>query len=97
MGLFGDRPVLLVGLALLVIAVLAFLLREIVRRSPPAQVGFGLVLGGALGNVIDRLTHRFVVDLVAPRGFYVFNLADACITIGLGLIVLGALRPGARA
>ena len=92
MGLFGTRPALLVLLALAVIGVLAFLLAGPLRHSPATQIGFGMVVGGALGNVVDRVVHGYVIDYVALPRFYVFNLADACISCGLVLIALPALR-----
>jgi signal peptidase II len=97
MGLFGNRPFLLVSFALVVVAVLAFLLRSIVRRSPLAQIGFGLMLGGAFGNIVDRSLHQYVVDFISPRGFFVFNLGDACISLGLGCVALAAWRLPATA
>ena len=97
MGLFGDRPALLIALAAAVIAVLAYLVRDTVRRSALGQVGFGLVVGGATGNIVDRFVHHFVVDFIAPRGFYVFNLGDAFISVGIALVVVAGFLPAARA
>jgi len=96
LGLFGDRPALLIALAAAVVAVLAYLVRDIVRRSALGQIGFGLVVGGATGNIVDRFVHHFVVDFIAPRGFYVFNLGDAFISVGIALVVLTGLFPSAR-
>ena len=50
----------------------------------------------ALGNLIDRLLYGFVLDFFEIRGFPVFNLADACITLGAGLIILHVLIGGDR-
>ena len=94
MGLFGSRPALLVALALAVIVLLGFLLRAALRTSPATQIGFGMVAGGAFGNVVDRVVHGYVVDYVALPRFYVFNFADACISCGLLLIAVPALRAG---
>ena len=94
LGLFGNRPVLLVALALAVIAILAILLQSALRNSTLTQIGFGMVAGGALGNVVDRVAHGFVIDYIAVGHFYVFNFADACISCGLLLIALPLLRPG---
>jgi signal peptidase II len=91
MGLFGDRPALLVALAVGALALLWYLLRTTLAASPLAQVGFGLVAGGALGNVTDRLVHGYVIDFIAVPHFYVFNVADAAITIGLILIAAPTL------
>jgi len=57
-----------------------------------AHLGYSLIIAGALGNLIDRVTYGHVVDYVlfhtATWSFAVFNLADACISAGAGLIVL---------
>ncbi|MFL6663691.1 MAG: signal peptidase II [Rhizobacter sp.] len=54
-----------------------------------------LILGGALGNVIDRLLHGYVVDFIQVhyRGWYfpAFNVADSAITVGAGLLILDEL------
>lgn len=94
MGLFGSRPVLLVALALVVLAILALLLQSPLRNSALTQIGFGMVVGGALGNVVDRVAHGYVIDYIALGHFYVFNFADACISCGLLLIALPVLRRG---
>lgn len=66
-------------------------------RSAVASVALGLLLGGAIGNVADRLRYGFVVDFVdAGIGnvrWYTFNVADAAISTALVLLVLIALRP----
>ena len=93
MGLFGSQPELLVALAVVVLALLGFALREPMRGSPLAQVGFGAIAGGATGNVIDRLVHGYVIDFLALPHFYVINLADASITGGLILIAVSSFGP----
>jgi signal peptidase II len=94
MGLFGDRPLVLVCMAAAVLVGLWFVLRSVTRESNLAQIGFGFVAGGALGNVIDRITHGYVIDFIAVPHFYVFNLADASITLGLALLALESfVRP----
>jgi len=56
-----------------------------------AQVAFGLVLGGGAANVIDRLPDGLVTDFFQVGSFPIFNLADSCITIGVGLLLLELL------
>ncbi|MDT6939992.1 signal peptidase II [Brucella pseudogrignonensis] len=57
-----------------------------------ARYGFALVVGGAIGNLIDRVMHGYVVDYILFHlptwSFAVFNLADTFITIGAALIIL---------
>ena len=63
--------------------------------------GLVLILGGAIGNVIDRIEHGYVVDFVHAHWgsayFAAFNVADAAISIGAALVILDALLDGRRA
>lgn len=63
-----------------------------------AALGLGLVIGGALGNGLDRVVHGAVVDFIhlhyGEFSWYVFNLADSAIVVGVGLLLYDALRDG---
>lgn len=83
------------GLAVLICGwLLALMHRHREERLQPAA--FALIIGGAVGNVIDRLLHGAVVDFLyfhAGRyGWPAFNLADAAITLGVGLMLVGQFR-----
>ena len=84
-----------VGLIAVMLAVIVFILVIAARTDPSqrlARFGFALVVGGALGNLIDRIWHGYVVDYVLFHlpswSFAVFNLADAFITVGAALVIL---------
>jgi signal peptidase II len=84
--LVATIATVLVALAVVAVGVRA-------RRGAPA-LGFGLLIGGGLANVIDRLAatpHR-VTDFIAVSSFPVFNLADAAITAGFVVLLVAALR-----
>jgi signal peptidase II len=77
------------------IAVIAFVTWLALRTEPHqtiGRIGFALVIAGALGNLIDRVWLGYVVDYMLfhlPNwSFAIFNLADALITIGAGMIIL---------
>jgi signal peptidase II len=93
-GLFGNSPVLLIVLALIVLGVFAWAFRDAVKHSNVVRIAFGMIVGGALGNIVDRLQHGSVVDFIDFHNIWpnVFNVADACITIGVALLVLASLR-----
>jgi signal peptidase II len=93
-GLFGDSPVLLIVLALIVLGVFAYAFRDAVRHSTVVRIAFGMIVGGAIGNIVDRFQHKWVVDFIDFRTIWpnVFNVADACITVGVALLVLASLR-----
>ncbi len=87
-------PIVLVVLALL--AVLTRFARTVATR--PAAVAVGMVLGGALGNLADRLlrAHGQVVDFVYSGFWPTFNLADAAVVIGAAILSVSIWRSGAR-
>ncbi len=87
----GSQLVLLAGSAVAVGVVLWMLLSG--PGSGMTTYGGGLILGGAAGNLLDRLTAGEVTDYVHFSFWYVFNAADAAITVGVGLLLLSALRP----
>jgi len=87
----GSQMVLLVGSTVAVVVVLWMLLSG--RPSKPTMLGCGLILGGAAGNLLDRLSSGEVTDYIHFSFWYIFNAADAAIVIGVGLLLLSALRP----
>ena len=101
-SLFADsnsawRPFFLIGLSLAALLLVAGILRNASRLDRPTAFGLSLILGGALGNVFDRIVSGAVTDFL---DFYVgdlhwpaFNVADSAIVIGSGLLLLSLLRP----
>jgi signal peptidase II len=93
----GVTPVL-VALAIALVVVLLSLGRTASRRaSPGSMVAMGLLLGGAMGNLADRLFRHHggaVIDFIDLRWWPVFNLADASIVCGSFLLVLAGARRG---
>lgn len=80
---------LFIAIAVGVIATLYWRMRD--SASPLLKLTFGLILGGAVGNLIDRFSHQYVVDFIhfqVPRvfDFPIFNAADSAITVGVVLL-----------
>lgn len=75
------------------IALTVILLFSVALRAQTvwSRVAFGLILGGALGNIADRLGDGVVTDFFQVGTFPIFNVADSCITIGVGLLCAEAL------
>jgi signal peptidase II len=99
----GWQHYFFVSLALLVsVGIVVWLARLRFRASAMLASGLALILGGALGNVIDRLLHGHVVDFIHfhwyERWYFpAFNVADTAITIGAGLLILDSLFESRRA
>lgn len=90
-------PWVVAAVTAVLIAVLAvFLIRSAPRLTTLSLFGAALLLGGALGNMVDRLDGAGVVDYLHTGWFPTFNLADVFVVTGAGLLVLGSLRGPAR-
>lgn len=94
-GASGWQRWFFVGLGLVAAVFIVWMLRT---QAPRKLLGcaLALILGGALGNVIDRLLHSYVVDFLdfhwAGWHFPAFNVADAAISVGAALLILDEIR-----
>jgi signal peptidase II len=86
----GSRLVLLIGGAVAIGVVLWILLSG--SSSRLTSLGCGLILGGAAGNLVDRLAAGEVTDYVHFSFWYIFNAADAAIVVGVAILLLSTLR-----
>jgi signal peptidase II len=95
-SMFTGRSVLLAALAAGTLLAIYFWRHSLGLRQPLAQVCFGLLCGGIVGNLIDRLLHGHVIDFIDLHfGSYVyptFNVADSGICVGVLLYILQSLR-----
>ena len=91
-GILAGRTWLLSMLALVVGLAFLFALRREMPFSGGLRLSIGLVIGGGIGNLIDRLRLGFVIDYIAVGVWPKFNVADSAITIGLILMAWTTLR-----
>ncbi len=97
-GLFNTNAAMNALVFTLIAAVIVAALLVWLKRAQGwlLPIAIGLVVGGAIGNVIDRLARGAVVDFldfhVGQWHWFVFNLADAAISVGVGLMVIDGLR-----
>lgn len=82
-------------IAVSISSILIYFMRKTPSCHKTINIGYALVIGGALGNLFDRLVHGFVVDFIdfyiGNWHFATFNIADIAICVGAGLIVLDGL------
>lgn len=93
-GLLRGQGPLLTGLALLIVGLLLAYYRLLPRPTPAARLSLGLLLGGALGNLLDRLRLGYVVDYIDLTVWPIFNLADAAICAGVAILAVHLLLEG---
>jgi signal peptidase II len=99
-GIFAESPthsrtLVLVAFSVIAVLLLAAMLWRIDRLDTPSATGLALIFGGAIGNVFDRIHAGRVTDFLdfsfGSYHWYTFNLADAFICTGAGLLILSML------
>ncbi|MBU2573264.1 MAG: signal peptidase II [Elusimicrobia bacterium] len=96
-GMFRDNNAFFIVFSIALIGGLLVFRRKLPASGLAARAGIALVLGGALGNLYDRLAYGFVVDFFDFSFFpAVFNVADSAITAGAGLLAIGINRREGR-
>ncbi|MER3457668.1 MAG: signal peptidase II [Chloroflexota bacterium] len=101
-GLFPDQGFFFIIVALVVVAVIILYYRRLPAGQWLIRLALGLQLGGALGNLLDRLRYGYVVDFVdlnfwPLKEWPVFNVADASIVLGVVLLALTILQEESHA
>lgn len=95
-GLFPDGSLFFIIIALVVVIAILIYHRQLAVHQWLLRFSLGLQLGGALGNLLDRLTRGYVVDFIYFKFWPVFNTADSCIFVGVVLMAFFLLRQGEK-
>lgn len=96
-GIFSGNIVFLIGISLLLIF---YIIKEMKKNinNNLSLLSFSLIIGGAVGNLIDRIFRGYVVDFISftlfQREMSIFNIADMYITIGVILLIYIVLKEG---
>jgi signal peptidase II len=88
-GMFQNMSRVLIVFPFVVTIVILYYFPRVSRRDWLIRLGLGLYLGGALGNLIDRLRQGYVTDFISVGYFPVFNLSDACVSLGVVCLFIG--------
>jgi signal peptidase II len=93
-GLLQNKGWIFVPITVVVALVIAFLLIKSKGKSRAVGLALAMILGGALGNMYDRIFLGYVVDFLDFRIWPVFNAADSSVVIGAGLLIFQILFKG---
>ena len=88
-GMFQQGNMVFTVLAFVVIGAILYYYPQISRADWPLRLAMSMQLGGAIGNLIDRITIGHVTDFISVGRFPVFNVADSSITVGCVVLLLG--------
>jgi len=90
-GIAFSLPIeglLSLALSIAIVLIIFWYYFKYLNRSKLSHLVVGLILGGALGNILDRLVHGAVVDFIKIFSWPTFNVADAAITVGFVLLLI---------
>jgi len=97
-GMLSGQRWFLVAVTLFVMFIVSQMARELAPHSKSARLGLGLILGGAIGNLIDRICAGAVTDFIDMqtsiewiRIFPIFNIADSALTVGVAILLFDFL------
>lgn len=85
-GILKNKTIFFIAVSLLIIGFILFYLRYIPPNKLLLRFGLALQIGGALGNLIDRIRYGYVIDFLDFRIWPVFNIADIAIVTGVGIL-----------
>ena len=88
-GIFQEGSMVFTVLAFIVSAAIIYYYPQVSKKDWPLRLAMSMQLGGAIGNLIDRLTIGHVTDFLSVGTFPVFNIADASISVGAAVLLLG--------
>lgn len=91
-GIFKNQTLFFTVVSILAIIFIVIYIKKLSNISPIIKTGLALILGGALGNLVDRLCFGYVIDFLDFKIWPVFNLADSSITVGTFLLVISLFK-----
>lgn len=91
-GILQHKKWFFIVITILIVGFIIIYFRKNKNYPKPMMIGLSLIVGGAIGNLIDRTLYSFVVDFIDFRVWPVFNIADSAIVIGQILVVYVILK-----
>jgi len=95
-GMLEHNREFFIIMAIVVLMFVVYMRKKILEEPLPIQIGIALFVGGALGNLIDRMKTGLVVDFFDFRIWPVFNIADIAICLGVGVMIWSIIREGLK-
>lgn len=87
-GMFPNNKIFLIALCLVILTLIGFVIYRTKPEKNLEKISYGMIIGGAIGNLIDRIMHGFVIDFLDFRliNFPTFNVADCFVVVGAILL-----------
>ena len=90
-GIFKNQTLFFIVVSILAVITIVIYIKKFSNIPLAIKIGLALILGGALGNLVDRLCFGYVVDFLDFKIWPVFNIADSAITVGTFLLIVNLM------
>ena len=90
-SILENSTVLLVIISVVFLVILDLYIKKEKKFNKLSIISLGMIMGGIFGNLLDRIIYHSVIDYLSFGKFPIFNLADTCICVGVGLLIINEL------
>lgn len=95
-SMLREKRIIIIAISILLISFLIYVLKkDYISKNKDTwlvNIAFGILFGGILGNLFDRIVRGFVIDYINVSFFSIFNLADIAITFGVVLLIINNIK-----
>ena len=95
-SMLKEKRIIIIAISILLISILIYVLKkDYISKNKDTclvNIAFGILFGGILGNLFDRIVRGFVIDYINVSFFSIFNLADIAITFGVVLLIIDNIK-----
>ena len=95
-SMLKEKRIIIIAISILLISFLIYVLKkDYISKNKDTclvNIAFGILFGGILGNLFDRIVRGFVIDYINVSFFSIFNLADIAITFGVVLLIIDNIK-----
>ena len=90
-SILENNTILIIVVSVIFIVILDYYIRHEKDFTKLSILSLGIIMGGIFGNLIDRIIYHSVIDYLSFLDFPIFNLADICICVGVGLLIISEI------
>ena len=90
-SILENNTILIIVVSVIFIVILDYYIRHEKDFTKLSILSLGIIMGGIFGNLMDRIIYHSVIDYLSFLDFPIFNLADICICVGVGLLIISEI------
>jgi len=95
-SILEDNTILIIIISIVFLIILDYYIRKEKSFNKLSILSLGMIMGGIFGNLLDRIIYHSVIDYLSFGNFPIFNIADICICVGVGLLIISEIKRGKK-